>query len=101
MYGEYDEGYGNTDAVICDIQARDIEWEGGWDSDTDTWQYTVIRTMSSPPLMEPPNIEGAVRCIEVASVGSLPTLSVTVLMIPRVYIIPPTHLHRSPIISPF
>ena len=39
--------------------------------------------------MEPPNIEGAVRCIEVASVGSFPDLSVTVLVIPRVYLTPP------------
>ena len=68
---------------------------------TQTHGSTVIRTTASPLLMEPPNTEGAVRCIEVASVGSFPSLSVTVLVIPRVYLSPPTHLHRSPIISPF
>ena len=68
---------------------------------TQTHGSTVIRTTVSSPLMEPPNIEGAVRCIEVAFVGSFPTLSVIVLVIPRVYVTPPTHLHRSPIISAF
>ena len=68
---------------------------------TQTHGSTVIRTTASPPLMEPPNIEGAVRCIEVAPAASFPTLSVTVLVIPRVYLNSPTHLHRSPIISPF
>ena len=68
---------------------------------TQTHGSTVSRTTDSPPLMKPPKIECAVRCIEVASVGSFPTLSVTVLVILRVYLTPPTHLHRSPIICPF
>ena len=75
-------------------------WKGAGTM-TQTHGSTVIRTMASPPLMETPNIEGAVRCIQVTSVGSFPTLSVTVLVIPRVYLSPPTHNHRSPIISPF
>ena len=62
---------------------------------------TVIRTTASPPLMEPPNIGGAVRCIKLASVGSFPTLSVIVLVIPRPYLTRPTHLHRLPMINPF
>ena len=37
VYGEWNEGYEDTDAVICNIHARDIDWEGGSDYDTDTW----------------------------------------------------------------
>ena len=59
---------------------------------TQTHGSTVIRTTASPPLMEPPNMVGAVRCI----VSSFPTLSVTVLVILLVYLTPPTSPARVP-----